>query len=242
MNRIKLWVINLEGQIGQRRRQETIREFSEHHLNIEIFPAVFGKEIIIDSTTVETMKLLQYQQLITLYDTTKRLNKRSMTIGELGCAWSHQLLYSKLINDEEAEAYFIFEDDIQFYVSFDKFIDYLINLPPLDSFDVCTYAKDIDWFPLEFTKTINKYYTHITRRFFSMACSYIITKRGAAHLLDYCKHQVNIPADDLLSNSFVNNCSIVIAPLEPLFQIRKELGEQSNIDLMNQNEQIQRSG
>lgn len=244
MKRIELWAVNLAGSVGELRRTQLLEEFRNHHLNIQLFPAVYGKGIKIESIPGGRFQLLQYyyhlnQPLFTLYDNTERLNKQPMSRGELGCAWSQQLLYSQLINDDEHEAYFIFEDDVQFCEPLDIFLEYLVNLPSLDTFDICTFAKDIMWYPLEFTQSINSHYTHIKRQFFNGAYAYIVTKRGASRLLDYCQHQINLPADDLLSNSFVNQRTLVIAPKQPLFQVRK--GVESSIDQADQGESIKRA-
>ena len=236
---LKFYAINLPGPSGEQRRQQVKQEFGSHYININIFPAVVGKEIKISDTSVDHLKVLDYRGSTILYDSSKRINKKIMSKGELGCSMSHIGLYSQLIKDDDNEAYFIFEDDAIFAIPFNLFTEYMNDLPPFDSFDVCTFAIDIMWYKLEFTEKINPHYTHIKKQYFNAAYSYIVTKRGASRLLDYCHYQPNIPADDLLSNSFIWDSVTVIAPCQGLFTIRKDV--ESSIDQMNENQNVKRS-
>jgi GR25 family glycosyltransferase involved in LPS biosynthesis len=58
--------------------------------------------------------------------------------------------------------------------------------------------------------------------------AYVVSKAGARKLLDYIDTNINIPADDLLSNSFIQGKIQVIVPESPIFTFTKDI--ESTID------------
>ena len=168
----------------------------------EIVYGIYGKDIKVYDTEDKNIKLLYHNFETYYYDKTKRLNKHIMKAGELGCAWSHLNIYKKLCSDKLYNKYLIFEDDACLSEKLDIIYNTLNNLPNI--FDICHISLS-DWYPFNKTDKENNYFYNIEKKFFNRSTSYIISKEGALKLLKYSNNYINIPSDDLVCNSFINN-------------------------------------
>jgi GR25 family glycosyltransferase involved in LPS biosynthesis len=209
--KIKLVIITL---FEYPQRLEKLREItkilSDNGLIIEYFYGVNGKDIEITDTNCEFVKKLEHNFNTYYYDNRVRLNKEPMSRGVIGACWSHLEVYKKLLNDKFYDNYIIFEDDFELLTSIQYLMDALMNLPT--DYDICHIAFS-DWYPFIRLNKINDYFYDIHRQFFNRATAYIISKSGARKLLTFSNGQINIPPDDLLSNSYLfgkERCNIDI--------------------------------
>lgn len=169
-------------------------------LQYELFYGVNGKNININDTDNINIKLLNYNSEIYYYDITK--NNRLMKKGEMGCALSHLKIYKKLVDDTIYDKYLILEDDVELIASLDDLYDIMCNIP--NNFDMLHLAKS-DWFPFIKYQKINNFFYDIHKRYFNRTTAYMISKNGANKLLNYTNNYINIPADDLLSHTVLND-------------------------------------
>jgi GR25 family glycosyltransferase involved in LPS biosynthesis len=181
----------------------------------EIFYGVNGKDLIISNTKVV------YNKETRNYDPKVRLNGQKMTLGEFGCAWSHIKIYQKLLEDQTTDNYLVIEDDAQIVGDLN-----ILRELPLD-FEVAHVAYS-EWYPFVKTDPVNRSYFNIEKKFFNHTTAYVVSKAGARKLLDYIDTNINIPADDLLSNSFIQGKIQVIVPESPIFTFTKDIA--STID------------
>ncbi len=205
--KIKIIIITLK-EYGVR-SQSLIENLNELGIDYEIYYGVNGKNINIYDTEYDNIKLLYYNLEATFYDNTKRLNGERMTRGELGAAWSHINIYKKLLKDDEYDNYIILEDDSLINTTIEYFKTILLNLP--NKYDIIHIAKSI-WYEFNKISMVNDYYYNISKRFFNCAGGYIISKEGANKLLKSSNGWINLPADDLLSNNFINDNINVYVP------------------------------
>jgi GR25 family glycosyltransferase involved in LPS biosynthesis len=189
--------------------KKLVTNSAEFGMNHEVFYGVIGKQITVSGNDIiyegQTMK----------YDRSVRLNKQKMSMGEFGCAWSHIKIYEKLLADPKHNNYLILEDDAELVGD----INILHDLP--SSFDVIHVAPS-EWYPFVKTTKVNTSFFNIEKKFFNHTTAYVVSKRGAKKLLDIVNGHLNIPADDLLSNSFIRDQIDVIVPESPIFGYCKE--------------------
>ena len=95
-NMIKSWVINVEKSINKR------HFFSSQANNINF------KFQFYNAVTPETLHKYDYISDETLQ---RRLFARPLLKTEIACAISHRNLWQMLVDDDEVEYYYIFEDD-----------------------------------------------------------------------------------------------------------------------------------
>jgi GR25 family glycosyltransferase involved in LPS biosynthesis len=62
-----------------------------------------------------------------------------------------------------------------------------------------------DWYPFEKLDKINDYYYNVTKKFFNRATGYIVSKSGASKMVNNCKDVINLPCDDLICHSFLQD-------------------------------------
>lgn len=118
----KIVCINLPRRIDRRERMEQI--FSDHNItNYEYFDAIDGKELIM---TEEIFKLFLF-------------NDFKYRCGVVGCALSHYNIMKKLLNDNDYDAYIVFEDDISIAPKFNENIQRTFDSLDLfgDDFYIC---------------------------------------------------------------------------------------------------------
>ena len=195
------------------------------NIETEIFNGINGKNIKIYDTEDNNIKLLYHLFETYYYDITKRFNKKIMSKGELGCAWSHLTIYKKLLEDNVYDKYLILEDDAEKVVSLEELSLFLNNIP--EDADLCHIAKS-DSFAFIKKFKINDFYYDIHHQFFNRTTAYIITKSGARKLLNYYENFINLPSDDLIYNCSKNNFNLYV-PKNYLFE------EDSNNDSIIKN-------
>ena len=195
--------------------QEELNKFGMEN---EIFYGVNGKDLITSS------KKITYNKEVKKYDSTVRLNGEKMKIGEFGASWSHIKIYEKLVADTEFDNYLILEDDAQIVGD----INVLHDLPA--GFDIAHVCRS-DCYPFVKTTQINGSFFDIEKKFFNRLTGYVISKAGAKKLLAVTDGYINVPCDDLLSNSFINGKIQVVVPDSPIFDFLPNI--QSTTELIN---------
>jgi GR25 family glycosyltransferase involved in LPS biosynthesis len=106
------------------------------------------------------------------------------------------------MEDDYFNNYLIMEDDAELDVSLESLYNTLLNMP--EKFDVLHISKS-DWYPFEKEKKVNDIFYRPQKKFFNRATGYIISKQGCVKLLDAIQgNMINVPADDLLSNTYIN--------------------------------------
>jgi glycosyl transferase family 25 len=172
--------------------------FKQIGIEVELFYGVNGKKINRDNKTIDNIVQLSYQDEDSiLYNMNKTLNKL-MTSGELGCAWSHLIMYKNLLHDNMYDKYLILEDDAILCSDFEYLINILNNIP--SESDIC-HIGESRWYPFNITNKINDFFYENEKRYFNNTTSYVVTKQGANKLLEFAENQIAHRADDLLSNA-----------------------------------------
>jgi GR25 family glycosyltransferase involved in LPS biosynthesis len=198
---IKAFIITLK---EYPERLEKLNSFiinmSKIGINIELYYGVNGKNLNIK--TFNNIRKIEYDSKIYYNEINKNLNRRPLTIGEFGCFISQHLLYEKLLEDNEYSHYLIFEDDVSICTDLENIYNHLINLPP--EFDLIHLSLS-DWYPFIKLNKINDYYYNIKKNYFNRNTGYIVSKSGATKLIKNCNNIINIPCDDLICHSFLND-------------------------------------
>jgi FkbM family methyltransferase len=139
---------------------------------------------------------------------------------QVGCAVSHLEVYARLLRDRVHAMYLVLEDDAKLRVDPRVLETYLRNLPPPDEFDVALLNSESQWYPLRAAAPAAGpygYFEPIAKQCFSCAASYIITRSGAARILEACGGSIVRPADDALSVNFLRGVIQVVKSKEYLF-------------------------
>ena len=226
--KIKTVAISLPFEIERRYFiEETIKKCNLS--DYIIMDGVYGNDIEITPFIPPYISKLNYKDDKKVYDARLKLNGTGLKKGEMGCAWSHLNVYDMLLKDSEYDAYLVFEDDADLVVSLDELHTFLKELKTL-SFDVC-HIFESEYFPFNLINKISNNFWIPERRFFNNAAAYIVTKSGAKKLLDYTHPVIGKPADDLLSNLFIESDEFnLIVPYKYLF---KSKGFKSSIIKIN---------
>jgi GR25 family glycosyltransferase involved in LPS biosynthesis len=164
-------------------------------LETVIYNGVNGKDILLQNTHYDHIKIIDYKGVTYTYNASIRANKTAMSKGEFGCAWSHLNLLKKLLKEpSDINYYLILEDDVELVKPIDELCKLLENIP--DDTDMCHLAKS-DWFPFKKTTSINNYFSECKKEYFNRTTAYLISKKGAEKVLSYCNYQIDIPIDDI---------------------------------------------
>lgn len=200
---LKVFIITLEKYPERRKKLlNLISSLCKIGLKVEFFNGVDGNDVLVRNTQCEFINILEYKHQIYAYDKRIRLNGAPMKKGEIGCSMSHVLLYKKLKEDERYNKYLIMEDDAELDVHLACLYKTISNMPT--NFDVLHLSKS-DWYPFEKEEKINDIFYRPKKMFFNRATGYIISKQGCTKLLDVIQgNMINVPADDLLSNTYIN--------------------------------------
>jgi GR25 family glycosyltransferase involved in LPS biosynthesis len=202
----KVYIITLEKYPERRQKLlDIISCLCKVGLKVEFFNGVDGNEVFVKDTQHDFIKLLEYKSQNYIYDKRMRLNGQSMKKGEIGCALSHVLLYKKLMIDKNYSNYLILEDDVDLDCDLETFYNTLINIP--NKFDLLHISKS-DWYPFEKEDNgkVNDIFYKPKKKFFNRTTGYVISKQGCEKLLSVIKgNMINIPSDDLLSNTYIKS-------------------------------------
>lgn len=180
---------------------QLVRQFSEIGISSEIFAGVNGRNIIMYDTDNPAVRHLAYEGRTIFYDRRPRTNGQLMTRGELGCAWSHIQIMEKLLCDQSYDSYLICEDDATLVCDLSGLKLHLDNIPA--AFDLCRMSKST-WYPFVKERPLNDYFFTHARRYTNDTTSYIVSRSGAQKLLQAVAGTITIPADDLLSNTYIH--------------------------------------
>ena len=227
--KIKPVIISLLFEIEKRDfMKETLKKcnFSDYI----IIDGVNGNDIkIIPFIKEPHISKLMYNNTEKIYNSRLRLNGHGLKRGEMGCAWSHLNVYDILLNDNDNDAYLIFEDDADLIVSPEELENFLEELKTL-SFDLCHIFQS-EWYDFNKITQISNNFWIPERRFFNNTGAYIITKTGAKKLLQFSQPEMGLPSDDLISNFYLNSNDFnFIVPSKHLF---KPKGFESSIQKVN---------
>ena len=226
--KIKTVAISLPHEIERRKFiEETIKKCNLS--DYIIMDGVDGSNIKITPFIPPYISKLNYNGIEKVYDARLKLNGTGLKKGEMGCAWSHLNVYDMLLKDPVYDAYLIFEDDADLVVSPSELYNFLEELKTL-SFDVCHIFYS-EWFPFNMINKISSSYWVPERKFFNNSAAYIVTKPGAKKLVDFAFSGFGKPADDLLSNLYLQSEDFnFIVPYKYLF---KPKGFESSIVNIN---------
>jgi GR25 family glycosyltransferase involved in LPS biosynthesis len=195
--KLKVIILTLENYTDRTNNIKLlISIFKQIGIEVEIFYGVDGNDIKIYNTEIDHIKLLYYKFQTFYYNSTIRLNKLPMKLGEFGCSWSHLNIYNKLLNDNNFDKYLILEDDAKLNSTLNYLVQHLLNIP--DNFDIC-HLGESTYYPFHKNNKINDLFYNIHKKSFNNLTSYIISKNGSYKIIQYTNNYINIPADDILS-------------------------------------------
>ena len=195
---IKPYIITLPEYAKARlsKLDNLIQRLSQIGLETNVYNGVHGRDIIINNTIETSIKQLTYRGENLTYNKTIRINGEPMARGEFGAAWSHLNLYKQLLSEgSDTNYYLIFEDDVVLVKPLSELYELLQHVPA--DMDFCHLALS-DWYPFVKTNQVNAYFHECEKRFFNRMTAYIVSKKGAAKLLDYHENAINVPIDDLV--------------------------------------------
>lgn len=164
-------------------------------LETTYYNGVNGKDIILENTNLDHLKFIHYKDSTYTYDASIRTNKKAMSKGEFGCAWSHINLLKQLLTEpDNINYYLILEDDVELVKPIAELLKLLQHIP--EDTDICHLAKS-DWYPFMKTSNINAYFSECVKAYFNRTTAYIISRKGAEKVLAYSNNHIDIPIDDL---------------------------------------------
>ena len=212
---IKVVILTLEKYSHRMNKvYDLVNKLSQIGLQCSLFYGVNGEDIQVVKMEHPHLYRLEHKNESKYYDYSIRANKQFMTLGELGCAWSHINIYKSLLKEKHVDKYLIFEDDVEFLESLEYAYSCLVSIP--SDFDVCHVSKS-DWNPFILNNKINEFWNTIHKEYFNRTTCYIVSKNGAEKILHYTKDSINIPADDLLSCMHIEDRLNVYVPSKYIF-------------------------
>ncbi len=212
--RIKVVVISLKDYPDRLMKMEPmLKQLQMIGLESEILYGVNGRNIDIQDTSIPQIKRLTYEGNHLMYNRAVRVNGQPMTRGEFGCAWSHYNVYQKLVDDRDADAYLVLEDDAEMICPLEKVQEVLQNIP--QDFDILRTTPS-QWYPFAKTESINPYFYAYKKQYTNHTTSYIISKLGALKMISYLGGFLNVPSDDAYSNLYIYNDNVKSYASEPL--------------------------
>ena len=98
---MKIYVLTLDNDIGKQRKEKLLNEFDKYEItNFEFVNGIHGESLSDDQVN----KIYSDKHSIRIY--------RSLSRGEIGCAYSLQKIYKKILNDNNSCRSLIIEDDV----------------------------------------------------------------------------------------------------------------------------------
>ena len=212
---IKVVILTLEKYSHRMNKvYDLVNKLSQIGLQCSLFYGVNGEDIQVVKMEHPHLYRLEHKNESKYYDYSIRANKQFMTLGELGCAWSHINIYKSLLKEKHVDKYLIFEDDVEFLESLEYAYSCLVSIP--SDFDVCHVSKS-DWNPFILNNKINEFWNTIHKEYFNRTTCYIVSKNGGEKILHCTKDSINIPADDLLSCMHIEDRLNVYVPSKYIF-------------------------
>lgn len=215
--RIKCFILTIYPEYSESKyRYDTmtpVKNLLSSLMPTEFFNGIIGTNIDMIPTEKKDIFLLNYKNLFKFYHRSQTLNKKSLTLPVIGCSWSHQLLYEKLLLDNDSDCYLILEDDVV--------LASLHRLEKLITSDVknvdVIHLGESEWHPFLKTTNHTELLYNIDRNYFNNAMSYIVFKSGAKKMLRYCNNNIIVPPDDLISNTYLFRDLKFCVPEGPIF-------------------------
>ncbi len=177
---MRIFIISLAA--SQDRRSFMADQLHKLKLDYEFVDGVIGRDYYDDPAFYDKAKAL-------------RIEKRSLTPGELGCALSHQKIYRQIINDKLPYA-LIFEDDAEFSPDLPKVLS---SLEPMIKPNDFIQLERCDVYHKRSARPLFGPYRLVKPRMIlygsmCQSAGYIITKEAAARILSV-NFPVYVPAD-----------------------------------------------
>jgi GR25 family glycosyltransferase involved in LPS biosynthesis len=197
LSSIKTFILTLPQYSSRLEKLNQMRcALSSIGLETITYNGVNGKDIILQNTTIDHLKLIHYNETTYTYDASIRTNKTAMTKGEFGCAWSHLNLLQQLLAEPVSEVnyYLILEDDVELAKPLSDLSALLQHIP--EDTDICHLAKS-DWYHFTKTRNVNGYFSECVKAYFNRTTAYLISRKGAEKVLAYCNQHIDIPIDDI---------------------------------------------
>lgn len=153
-------VIHLNISIHKNREIKLRQSFKELELKFDFFNAVLGKKYI---------------------DDFKKVNKKPLISGELGCYLSHMEVALQLLEDPKNSYYIIFEDDVIIDKKFKNYQSIIANAPK--DWDIILLGVNFRGCPSYVgTKSYKKLISNICM---PGTYAYIINKRSASYIVNF---------------------------------------------------------
>jgi GR25 family glycosyltransferase involved in LPS biosynthesis len=154
---------------------------------------------IITNSNKPIISKLVYNGKTIIYDSRLRLNGSGLNKKEMGSTLSHLYVYNMLLNDDEYDAYLVFEDDAKLSVSVDELKIFLDELKS-NTFDICHISTDFN----KLKRVSENYWIPEKNKFFNNNTNaYIVSKAGAGKLLTATYMCIGLPAIDLISTLYI---------------------------------------
>lgn len=212
--RIKVVVISLKDYPDRLMKMvPMLKQLQTIGLETEILDAVNGRNIEIKDTAIANIKRLSYEGQHLMYNRAVRVNGQPMTRGEFGCAWSHYNAYQKLIDDPDADAYLVLEDDAELLCPLDSVKEVLQHIP--SDFDIVRTTPS-QWYPFAKVGHINPHIYTYKKQYTNHTTSYVISKSGALKMVTYLGGFLNVPSDDAYSNLYIYHDNVKSYASDPL--------------------------
>ncbi|WP_421716481.1 glycosyltransferase family 25 protein [Arcobacter arenosus] len=113
---IEVFIVNLEKDIKKRKYMEQLFE-KNTSLKYNFIQAIYGKDLSIDDLN----SIYSEKQA-------KKILNRELSLGEIGCALSHKIIYQQMI-DQNIGIALIVEDDISFNNDLSKALEKVTEFP-----------------------------------------------------------------------------------------------------------------
>lgn len=98
---MKIYVLTLDNDLGKQRKEKLLNEFDKHEItNFEFVYGIDGKSL----SNNQVNKIYNDKHSARIY--------RSLSRGEIGCAYSIKKVYEKILNDNNSCRSLIIEDDV----------------------------------------------------------------------------------------------------------------------------------
>ena len=184
----KIFIISL---INSQRREFISKRLSDLKLDFEFFDAVYGKDLTED----------QLEKIDFDFYPHKFAAKKTLTLGEIGCAMSHIKLYEYIVENNINSA-IILEDDAIVSLYFKDIVsDALNKISPKYEILFLDHGKaKIYPFPKNLVERyrLARYVrpSKYSKRTIIRTTGYIITQNGARRLLQYA-YPIRMPSDFL---------------------------------------------
>jgi len=184
----KSWVINV-------RKSKVKRDFFSKqakiiNLNFKYFNAV-------------TPEKLNFYEFVSNKNIQRKFFARPLLDTEIACAVSHRTLWKQLLDDNETNYYYIFEDDT--YVN--KDLIEIINNKSLKNIDLIKFSG-IKTPPYKLCSILNSKYKIVKFAYGPLdAAAYRISKHAASKLLSYT-HNLIYPIDVMMDRTYEHGIPI----------------------------------